>query len=154
MSRDIICTNITSNKSQFYFRDKNGQTRRPYLWEEVNHYYNLLVKNNIPNNTQTWIVYDMDRHQDERDSIFIYTFLHNLKSLLLRHNTITKDNVTKINNVGEKLVKLFANEHHYENLQNDLGDLKKLMDTNNIQPSVLKGQYRISADDLNSITRH
>jgi hypothetical protein len=137
-------TNLNLNKI-----NGNGNHRRPYLWEEIQHYYSLLSKNNIPNKTQIWVGFDMDRHQDEQDNIFIYTFLHNLKSSLLRENTITENHCigNKINEISTNLVNSFENKNHYSVL-NDLDDLKTLMDEHNIKPSALKGQYRISADDL------
>jgi len=138
---------------EFNYKDKNGALRRPSLWEETTHYYSLLAKNKIPQNTQTWIGFDMDRHQDEQDNILIYTFLQNLHSTLLREEKIIENNCIseKINEISKNLVKSFENpfkNQSYYSVQNDLVDLKELMEQNNIAPAALKGQYRISADDL------
>jgi hypothetical protein len=141
----------------FCFTDSNGNDRRPYLWEETAHYYSLLATHKIPHNTQTWIGYDMDRHQDEQDKIFIHTFLQNLRSTLLREEigkkekTITENHciINKIEEISTNLVNLFEKKISSDhNIQSDLKGLKKLMDERKVKPVALTGHYRISADDL------
>ena len=154
----VITSVLTSHPTNggFCFIDRNENYRRPYLWEEAAHYYSLLATHNIPHNTQTWIGYDMDRHQDEQDKIFIYTFLQNLRSTLLREEiekkekTITENHsiINEIEKISANLVNSFEKQTSYDNIQSDLNGLKSLMDKHEVKPAALTGHYRISADDL------
>lgn len=157
VSSKIPSLTLTSHPTNlsFGYKDKNGSNRRPFLWEEIKHYYSLISKNSLPQNTNTWIGYDMDRHQDEQSNIFIFTFLQNMRASLIQQGiTENVSIIADVDKLSDTLEQSFNNVNATEavNISNSLKliaeKLQKLQWVGN--PYGLNGQYRISSEDLES----
>ncbi len=84
--RDLQRKNLSKNFTTFVLtshptnlelnlKDKNGNPRKPTIYEENKHYHKLLATNPVPENTEIWFGYDMDRHPEESPNVFPYAFL-------------------------------------------------------------------------------
>ncbi len=128
---------------------------RPKLWEEVEMYYSKIAKSPHflkdvnKGNINSWIGYDMDRHQDERKNIFIYTFLQNAKSqmILKGQNDDCSDIISEIDDISKILVDSFSKNQDID-VTDKLEELKSKIGESEI--SVINGEYRISAEDLDT----
>lgn len=174
-----INTNLENqtNKSMFAFtrhptmvtkplyKTPDGKPRRPFLWEEIKDFYRGIPKlvqslgeadafNKIKA-FQTWVGYDMDRHQDERANIFTFTMLQNMRGCMIANGVLENSNlIIKIDVISDNLEKSF-NENQTINVAQDLAELKNLIDQEKPQQKYplipilgLDGQYRISSEDL------
>ena len=157
---------------------------RPTIWQEIDYYCNQFprfmrnaTKNDELKHTEqfnSWIGYDMDRHQDEQTGIFLYSYLKHIlgtvKGYNSLNNNINTQEITKEigvicadlesnftpKNTPKNNINLDLYKDRLKNINNLLGVLKAEVEKEDINPDIKRlfpihgflGQYRISSEDL------
>jgi hypothetical protein len=177
-SLELTFTSHPTN-THFNFKDVDGNLRRPYMWEEIAYYCNKIPQfmTNIKDNPyakdinqfNTWVGYDMDRHQDEREGIFLYSYLKHIQGIAKGYGGVeSQDLVNKTQQACTKIEKEFQSngnkgEINIAEYQSEMNNINDLLLKFSESESYLKGnkellhlfpingfngEYRISSSDL------